>query len=84
MRLDVVSAQSGYVLGLFTSPRGPYGASDRQHRADGGKVGYPAKPASRMERAVARAVKAIATETKPLMSAPDEQVAAALRIATRR
>jgi len=63
---------------------GAHGTSDRQHRADGGKVGYPAKAASRMDKAVAGATKAIATDSKPLMYAPDEQVAAALRIATRR
>ena len=62
-------------------------AGERATRASGGKVGsrdYPAKAASRMERAVKRAAAAISNESRPLMSAPDEAVAQALRIAARR
>jgi hypothetical protein len=55
----------------------------REQRASGGKVGkdYPAKKLNRMEKAVLRAQKAIAEETKPIMEMPDAQVAQALEIA---
>jgi hypothetical protein len=59
-------------------------ADDREQRASGGKVGkrdYPAKRLSRMEKAVLRAQKAIADETKPLINMPDAHVAHALEIA---
>jgi hypothetical protein len=55
--------------------------TSRKGRAEGGKV-YPAKAASRMEKAVTRAQKSIAQETKPLMSMPDHQIARALEIAS--
>jgi len=51
-------------------------AEDREQHASGGTVGL-----SRMEKAVARAQKAIAEETKPLMDQPDHIVAHALEIA---
>jgi uncharacterized coiled-coil protein SlyX len=50
-------------------------------RADGGKVGYPAKAMTRMERSLARAQKAIAEQTKPIMDLNDSVVAHALEIA---
>jgi hypothetical protein len=62
----------------------PVTAEDREQRASGGKIGkrdYPAKPLSRMEKAVLRAQKAIAEETKPIMNMPDQTVAHALEIA---
>jgi hypothetical protein len=72
-----------------TSARGTKGKfgleyDDRKHRASGGKVGkrdYPAKPLSRMEKALSRAQNALAEETKPLMQMPDAQIAHALEIA---
>jgi hypothetical protein len=51
-------------------------AEDREQHASGGTVGL-----SRMEKAVARAQKAIAEETKPLMEMPDQTIAHALEIA---
>ena len=60
---------------------GSYQHGSRQNRADGGKV-YPAKPLGRMERSLARAQKAIADETRPIMSMPDNTVAHALEIAS--
>ena len=54
----------------------PIAAEDREQHASGGTVGL-----SRMEKAVARAQKAIAEETKPLMEIPDAQIAHALEIA---
>ena len=62
----------------------PVSMQDREQHASGGKVGtrdYPAKKLSRMEKAVARAQKAIAEETKPLMEMPDAHIARALEIA---
>jgi hypothetical protein len=56
----------------------------RERRADGGKVDkrdYPAKKLNRMEKALARAQKALAEETKPIMSLDDNHVAQALHIA---
>jgi hypothetical protein len=54
----------------------PVTMQDREQHASGGTVGL-----SRMEKAVARAQKAIAEETKPLMEIPDAQIAHALEIA---
>lgn len=62
----------------------PITADDREERASGGRLGkgdYPAKRLSRMEKAVIRAQKAIAAETKPIMDQPDHVVARALEIA---
>jgi hypothetical protein len=62
----------------------PAYAEARAARAGGGKIGsrdYPAKPLSRMERALARAQKAISEDTMALMDVPDESVANALRLA---
>jgi hypothetical protein len=63
----------------------PVAAEDeREQHAAGGKVGkrdYPAKRLSRIEKAVLRAQKAIAEETKPLMQMPDSTIAHALEIA---
>ena len=62
----------------------PITADDREERASGGRLGkgdYPAKRLSRMEKAVIRAQKAIAMETKPIMDQPDHVVARALEIA---
>ena len=56
--------------------------NQRQGRAEDGKVSYPAKRLSRMEKSVARAQKTLAHETKPLMSLPDDVVAKALEIAS--
>ena len=57
------------------------GDNSRMARADGGKVGYPAKAMTRMERSLARAQKAIAEQTKPIMDLKDSVVAHALEIA---
>ena len=74
---------------LMSVVRSEAGHSDkkepsREERAVGGKVGkpdYPTKRLSRMERAAKRAREALALESKPLMDAPDEHIANALRIA---
>jgi hypothetical protein len=68
-------------VGLATKPQfglsyAPISAEDREQHASGGAVGL-----SRMEKAVARAQKAIANETKPLMEMPDAHIAHALEIA---
>ena len=53
----------------------------REEYKRGGKVGYPAKKLSPIERAAARAYKEIAESTKPLMDMPDEHIAHALNMA---
>jgi len=60
---------------------GSYQHGSRQNRADGGKIGYPAKKGvERMQKSLARAQKAIAHETMSLIQAPDAAVAQALEI----
>jgi hypothetical protein len=65
--------------------RGLYQPSEtrpqREEYKRGGKVGYPAKKLSPIEKAAAKAYNEIANETKPLMELPDEHIAHALNMA---
>lgn len=58
--------------------------TQRQSRAQVGKVGYPAKAQNRMEKVLFRAQKAIATDKNLLMSLSDDVVANALEISSQR
>jgi len=87
--LDEVARISGRVPQALASAARTQAISnmtenERENRASGGKVDkrdYPAKRLTRMERALKRAQNALANETKPIMSMPDDQVAQALEIA---
>jgi hypothetical protein len=72
-------------LAYYAGPQAARSSADqRRGRSSGGKVDYPAKKLNRMEKALARAQNALANETKPIMSMPDDQVAHALEIAKER
>jgi len=80
---DKIKARSEIVGKMIQ--RGLYQPSETRPKRDeyqrGGKVGYPAKKLSPIEKAAAKAYNDIANETKPLMEMPDEQIAHALNMA---
>jgi len=83
-RASITSEINKHAMPKGSVSYAPVTADDREGRASGGRLGkgdYPAKRLSRMEKAVLRAQKAIAMETKPIMDQPDHVVAKALAIA---